>query len=87
MGICPKCGEEIDYLLSYSGYAECASLDDNENVFYSGGDYLVGECQYECPKCCEEVAFNEGMAKEILKAKKIRNDELRKVKEELMKDV
>lgn len=68
MGICPRCGEEINHLKHW----------DMAIVYYnytSGGNYdeeQVGDCDgegaWECPQCYCEVACNEADADDILNA-------------------
>jgi len=73
---CPKCGEEIDYLIGYYRYESSNFLHmidgEPERTFRDEATYLEGEDEYECP-LCEKVLFdNEEDALEFLREKRKR---------------
>jgi len=73
MPVCPKCGEEIDYLINVCEKTVCFEFTVNKNGFpeYSldGETDNYAEGTYECPECYETLFSNEDDAKEFLTQK------------------
>jgi len=67
MGICPKCGEEIEYLI-YNAY-------ELQKAYFDGVDYTnwdslgvtKGNPEYLCPECLEQLFTNEEKAVRFLR--------------------
>ena len=82
--ICPECGEEIDYLITYSLEENKQELffvgKKNDEFDWSSSEPVEGTCQriiFVCPYCEEELYRNNGSSndKEIIKILKSKTPE------------
>jgi len=69
MAICPKCKEEIDYLLAYTEKKYTLELNDKEEVVYEEQGEVDYPTSFECPECLEEIFTDEAEAIGFLKEK------------------
>ena len=73
MNKCPKCGAEIDMLISISEESKLVSfkfkLEGNEISYSNRKEEIMDEQTFHCPECNGEFVYSEEEAVKFLKEK------------------
>ena len=70
MSKCPKCKNEIDYLIAYSQCYQHFSVEDNGEANWSEVKEILETINFECPECGEVICETDDEAQEFLYKKK-----------------